>query len=112
MLLFCPSQSVFAIFCISFATLYAAFLAFTRPCSSEKACCSFRSTSSLLGSSEKRAITSVSSKDVHLVAIMVLDTLAGLLQLLVAFVYFRDVRQEAADCGYLYRVHNEGYIIR
>ena len=45
-------------------------------------------------------------------AALLLDLLAGLLQLLVAAVYFRDVRQEAAQCGYLYRVHNEGYIIR
>ena len=113
-------QSVFAIFCVSFATLYAAFLAFTRPCGGERPCCAYRTTASLLATSSsgtssdarRQALTAISAKDVSMSAILVLDTVAGLLQLLVAVVYFRDVRQEAAECGYLYRVHNEGYIIR
>lgn len=72
------------------------------------------SSSSGASSSDARrqALTAISAKDVSMSAILVLDTVAGLLQLLVAVVYFRDVRQEAAECGYLYRVHNEGYIIR
>lgn len=47
-----------------------------------------------------------------MMAISVLDFFSGFLQLIVSITYFRDVRQDADECGYLHRVHNEGYIIR
>jgi len=94
--------------------MYASFVAFERPCAAPegKSCCTVLTTPGLLSRSDKKSLTAVSTKDVSMMAVMVLDLFAGVLQLLVTVVYFRDVRKEAEECGYLYRVHNEGYIIR
>ena len=50
--------------------------------------------------------------DIQMLLVMVLDLTSFIALVLLGIVYFRDVRRLAADCGYLHRVHNEGYIIR
>lgn len=94
--------------------MYASFIAFERPCMAPEGatCCSIVTSPGLLSPSDKKALTAVSTQDIAMMAVMAMDLFAGILQFLVAIVYFRDVRKEAEECGYLHRVHNEGYIIR
>lgn len=51
-------------------------------------------------------------KETSMIAIMVLDLFIAIILMMTTFIYFHDVRQDAARCGYLYRVHNENYIVR
>lgn len=107
-----PLQSIFIIFGISLATIYASMVAFNRPCmvAENSICCKVITTPSLF--TEGKTLTAISANDIAMVAIMFLDLASGLLMFIVSIFYFRDVRQDAEQCGYLYRVHNEGYIIR
>lgn len=110
-----PRQTIFIIFTVALTTLYASFVALQKPCLDQSAsgeCCTLHPTPGLLSSSEKPSITAFSLEDHAMLAVMGVDLVVGIMLLMIAFCYFRDVRHEAQECGYLYRVHNEGYIIR
>lgn len=89
-------------------------MAFGSPCMADQSsiCCTIKLTPSLLSGGDAKTLTVFSANDSSMIAVMLLDLAAGIMQLLVALLYFRDVRNDAEQCGYLYRVHNEGYIIR
>ncbi|XP_046920357.2 uncharacterized protein LOC124500339 isoform X1 [Dermatophagoides farinae] len=107
--------SIIIVFIVSISTLYASYVAYQRPCSSSNRtiCCKIIGSSGSWYSNDQESFeTAINMKETSMIAIMVLDLFIAIILMMTTFIYFHDVRQDAARCGYLYRVHNENYIVR
>ncbi|XP_054163347.1 uncharacterized protein LOC128961167 [Oppia nitens] len=106
--------SVFVIFIVSVLSLYAAFTAYEKPCTStpDSTCCQVIAAPKLFAVSDRPRVTAFSERDTSMIAVIALDGLAAILLFLTSVLYFVDTRRDAKLSGYLEKVHNSNYLSR
>lgn len=98
---------------IGIFTLYCSYVAYEKPCTTttNSTCCSIIIAPKLFAN-DRPMVSAISQNDSSMIAVTILDAIAGLLLLITAIMYFIDTRSEAKHSGYLSKVHNSGYLRR
>jgi hypothetical protein len=98
---------------VAILTIYASYVGYNKPCVSTNngTCCSFVLSPRAL-EVDRPSVNALSLKDKSMLAVTILDALAGLGLAVASVFYYMDTRNDAKRSGYLAKVHNSGYLSR